>query len=348
MRRRRRICIGLRWASECTNARTICPCGSCDGLCNGRHRVHRRTRRATCVPIRPRAGYIPGGGPAHTPGGHGRGAGAGRRARPGRAPARLPRLRDRLSLRRIRGLPPRRPGLARERALAADRRGGRGRRGGAPGGGDLERGRHRPGTARRDRHRGRLLPGRRARALLSGREARGRGGGARRRHAHGRGGRDREPVVRVRGARGPHASGGDLHPDDRQLPSRPAAGDRGRGDERRRRARRGEGASPRGRARQAGRALRAGRPRHALGRAVRARRRALGRPPPAARAAARGGHRGAHRGGGGRARADLRRGPGAHGAELALLVARRRAASWATAPGRSTARSPTRSTGTAS
>ena len=108
------------------------------------------------------------------------------------------------------------------------------------------------------------------RAHLPGLQARGRVGGAGRGRAPGGGGGDREPVLRLRAGRGPHPSGRDLQPADRQLPAGPASRGGGLGDECGGRSRRGQGPSA-GRVRRGARgALRARRPRPALGGADRA------------------------------------------------------------------------------
>ena len=253
-------------------------------------------------------------------------AGARRRAgprgrpRPRRPAPRLPGLHHGHPLRGLRGVAAGGARVEAERARSAPGGRGRRRREGPPRRRDLERVRHRPRAARPRRQRGRALPRRWPGAHVSGRKARGRGGGARRGRApRDRGGRG-EPGLRVRGrARQGHARR-DVHAHDRQLPARPAAGGGRRGDERRGRPRRGEGPRARSGARAAGRALRARRTRPSLGRAVRAGGGALGRAPPARRPAARGGRRGACGGGARPAGAGAGRGGGADGDELALLV----------------------------
>ena len=186
------------WATvpaQCTNARTpparSCPAGEVVTVCVtgatgfvGAHVAQPSAERGDEV-----AGHLPRRGAARPPRRPRGRAGQGRRARP-RAPCGA-RSRAASSSSTRPGFVGSRPAerVWQVNALgAAARRRGRGGRGRAARGGHLERGRDRPGAARRARHRGGRLPRRRARADLRRRQARGRGRGAGRR-ARGSGSR---------------------------------------------------------------------------------------------------------------------------------------------------------------
>ncbi len=179
-----------------------------------------------------------------------------------------------------------------------------------------------PAPPGRGRHRGRPLPRRGPRPDLRRLQARGRVGGAgRRRAARGRCGRG-QPVVRARRSRRPLPAGRDLNPHHRQLPPRAAAGRRRRPAPTSSTCATWHAATcaPPSGARPASATCWAA---HeiSLGRADRARGRALGRAPSGRRAPARACPGPARRAeAAAAAHARLVRGAPADGAELALLV----------------------------